>query len=115
MSKGEVKVAFKTKGEDKKWRNVIQDDVREVSLFYCSLTVCPCELCVIQVMRATHKPPGYTGYVHGRQHVYGESAGKTTRRLRGQAFEDPTTSYELLNYKDKRPNYEDGDAPRTIG
>jgi len=115
VSKGEVKVAFKTKGEDKKWRNVIQDDVREVSLFYCSLTVCPCELCVIQVMRATHKPPGYTGYVHGRQHVYGESAGKTTRRLRGQAFEDPTTSYELLNYKDKRPNYEDGDAPRTIG
>ena len=96
VSKGEVKVAFKTRGEDKKWRNVIQDDVREV-------------------MRATHKPPGYTGYVHGRQHVYGESAGKTTRRLRGQAFEDPTTSYELLNYKDKRPNYEDGDAPRTIG
>ena len=96
VSKGEVKVAFKTRGEDKKWRNVIQDDVREV-------------------MRATHKPPGYTGYVHGRQHVYGESAGKTTRRLRGQAFEDPTTSYELLNYKDKRPNYEDGDVPRTIG
>jgi len=96
VSKGEVKVEFKTKGEDKKWRNVIQDDVREV-------------------MRGTHKPPGYTGYTHGKQHVYGESTGKMTRRLRGQAFEDPTTSYDLLNYKDKRPNYEDGDAPRTIG
>jgi hypothetical protein len=52
----------------------------------------------------------------GAQHVYGESVGKLTRRLHGGAtnLDDPTTSYDLLNYKDKRPNYMDGNMPTCL-
>ena len=63
VSKGTVRQPFKERGEDNKWRDVIQDDVREV-------------------MEGTHKPVGWTGHTHGKQHVYGESVGKMTRRLR---------------------------------
>ena len=66
--------------------------------------------------QAKHRIVGYTGHTHGAQHVYGESVGKVTRRLHGGAanLDQPHTTYDLLNYKDKRPNYEDGNNPNCL-
>ena len=93
VSKGTVRQPFKERGEDNKWRDVIQDDVREV-------------------MEGTHKPVGWTGHTHGKQHVYGESVGKMTRRLRNVG--DPTTSHDLLHFKDARPNAGNSNRPVTL-
>lgn len=97
VSKGVVRINFKEQGNDKKWRNVVPDDIKEVQ-------------------EARHRIVGYTGHTHGAQHVYGESVGKLTRRLHGGKtnLNDPHTSYDLLNYKDARPNYEDKNAPNCL-
>jgi hypothetical protein len=97
VSKGVVRVAFKERGLDNKWRNVVPEDIREVQ-------------------EAKHRIVGYTGHTHGSQHVYGESVGKMTRRLHGGAdhLGQPHTSYDLLNYKDARPNYQDDNAPACL-
>lgn len=97
VSKGVVDIQYKQQGGDRKWRDVVPDDIREVQ-------------------QAKHRIVGYTGHTHGAQHVYGESVGKVTRRLHGGStnLEQPHTTYDLLNYKDKRPNYEDGNAPSCL-
>ena len=97
VSKGVVNIKFKEQGNDNKWRNVVPDDIKEVQ-------------------QAKHRIVGYTGHTHGAQHVYGESVGKVTRRLHGGSanLDNPHTSYDLLNYKDKRPNYTDGNAPNCL-
>ena len=93
VSKGTVKTAFKARGEDNKWRYVLADDAREVR-------------------KGTHRTAGWTGHTHGAQHVYGETYGKMTRKLGTLADgDDPTTTAELLHYKDARPQFGNSNAP----
>ena len=54
------------------------------------------------VKEGQHHVVGYTGHVHGHQHVYAESFGKMTRGLRGFGQEHPTTGPELLYFEDDR-------------
>jgi len=88
VSKGTVKVKFLEEGKDHKMREVVYDDTKEVKT-------------------AKHRVVGYTGHVHGQQHVYAKSYGKMTRSLHGgQAnLTNPTTSAALLHYGDDRPEY----------
>ena len=60
----------------------------------------------------THRTAGWTGHTHGAQHVYGETYGKMTRKLGTLADgDDPTTTAELLHYKDARPQFGNSNAP----
>ena len=96
LSKGAVDVsAFKEKGEDNKWRAARGEDVQEV-------------------IRGEHRVPGCTLYTHGRNHVFGESSAKMTRRLRGGHRANPTTSVELLHYRDARPQAGNSNEPECL-
>jgi len=87
VSKGVVRTTFMEKGEDYKLREKVPDDIRTVQ-------------------RAAHRVVGYTGHVHGQQHVYSQSFGKMTRSLHGGApnLTDVHTSDSLLYFADERPN-----------
>ena len=96
LSKGAVDVsAFKERGEDNKWRAARGEDVAEV-------------------IRGEHRVPGCTLYTHGRNHVFGESSAKMTRRLRGGHMTNPTTSVELLHFRDARPQAGNSNAPEIL-
>jgi hypothetical protein len=96
LSKGAVDVsAFKERGEDNKWRAARGEDVAEV-------------------IRGEHRVPGCTLYTHGRNHVFGESSAKMTRRLRGGHMTNPTTSVELLHFRDARPQAGNSNAPEVL-
>jgi hypothetical protein len=96
VSKGTAKMQYKELGEDNKWRYVVLDDDKTVR-------------------EGKHRLPGYTGYTHGRQHVYAQSVGKMTRQLgSGVNVENTTTPYALLNYRDPRPQYENTTAPSCL-
>ena len=96
LSKGAVDVsAFKERGEDNKWRAARGEDVAEV-------------------IRGEHRVPGCTLYTHGRNHVFGESSAKMTRRLRGGHRANPTTSVELLHYRDARPQAGNSNEPECL-
>ena len=58
------------------------------------------------MQKAKHRIVGYTGHVHGQQHVYAESFGKMTRKLHGGQtnLSEPGTTDALLMFKDDRPN-----------
>eukprot|EP00239_Pterosperma_sp_CCMP1384_P007777 CAMPEP_0197847448 /NCGR_PEP_ID=MMETSP1438-20131217/6245_1 /TAXON_ID=1461541 /ORGANISM="Pterosperma sp., Strain CCMP1384" /LENGTH=378 /DNA_ID=CAMNT_0043459377 /DNA_START=104 /DNA_END=1240 /DNA_ORIENTATION=+ len=83
MGKGMVNVQYTEKGVDYKIREKVADDIREVK-------------------EAKHRVVGYTGHVHGDQHVYAASYGKMTRSLQKQS--NPVTSDELLYWQDDRPH-----------
>jgi hypothetical protein len=79
------------KGKDYKLREKLMPDIPEVQL-------------------ATHRVVGYTGHVHGQQHVYAQSFGKMTRALHGghANLTAPDTTDALLHYRDDRPNQNGG-------
>mmetsp|Transcript_13211 Transcript_13211/g.45690 ORF Transcript_13211/g.45690 Transcript_13211/m.45690 type:complete len:400 (-) Transcript_13211:139-1338(-) len=87
VSKGVVRTVYHEKGKDHKYREKLTDDIREVR-------------------EAKHRVVGYTGHVHGCQHVYAQSYGKMTRQLHGGAenLTEPDTKDELLYYRDDRPH-----------
>jgi len=89
VSKGVVKINYLERGLDNKMREKVTDDVKVVKT-------------------AKHRIVGYTGHVHGQQHVYAQSFGQMTRSLHGGApnLQNPNTSDELLYFKDDRPQDE---------
>jgi hypothetical protein len=96
LSKGAVDVsAFTEMGVDTTWRAAGGEDVQEV-------------------IRGEHRVPGCTLYTHGRNHVFGESSAKMTRRLRGGHRANPTTSVELLHYRDARPQAGNSNEPECL-
>jgi hypothetical protein len=95
VSKGAAVERFKEKREDNKWRAVRGDDA-------------------LLAMRGEHRLPGCTLYTHGRNHVFGESTSKMTRRLRRGHVENPTTSFELLHYRDSRPQAWKRETPDVL-
>jgi hypothetical protein len=96
QSKGSVDAgSFKVKGRDNKWRAPLGDDA-------------------LLVVEDKHLMPGCTLYTHGRNHVFGESVGKMTRRLRDGHKTNPTTSIELLHYGDARPQHGHGNVPERL-
>lgn len=56
----------------------------------------------LEVMEARHHLKGYTGHVHAQQHLFSQTFGKTTRRLRGYP-PDPQTSKDFIDYAENRP------------
>jgi len=88
VSKGVVKMQYLEKGVDNKMREKVPEDIKTVK-------------------QAKHRVVGYTGHVHGQQHVYAQSFGKMTRSLHGGEanLKEPNTSDDLLYYKDNRPQY----------
>lgn len=93
VSKGVVHHQFKEKGEDYRLRERVPDDIKVVK-------------------NAKHRIVGYTGHIHGHQHVYAQSYGKMTRSLHGGStnLTNPSTDDALLYYKDDRPNQQDHSA-----
>ena len=87
VSKGIVNVQYYEVGKDHKRHLKIADDTKEAML-------------------GTHRVKGYTGHVHGSQHMYAASYGKVTRQLYGgrSNLTVPHTQDELLYYKDDRPH-----------
>jgi len=47
--------------------------------------------------------PGYTGHLHGEQHVFGTSFGETSHRLQNSALDTTGTSMNLLGFGEGRP------------
>ena len=85
VSKGRVDEGTLLRGKDHKLREPITEDNAKV-------------------MRGHHKIVGYTGHVHGHQHVYAKSFGKMTRDLSGgEDLQNPHTQDDLLYYRDDRP------------
>ncbi|GBG59149.1 hypothetical protein CBR_g32166 [Chara braunii] len=64
------------------------------------------------VVQARHQLTGYTGHIHGAQHVFAESYGHKTRRLR----EHPKdyTSDSLIDFADDRPNARPYEVPPLL-
>jgi hypothetical protein len=56
----------------------------------------------LEVMEARHHLKGYTGHVHAMQHLFSQTFGKTTRRLKGYP-PDTQTSKDFIPYAENRP------------
>lgn len=61
--------------------------------------------------------PGYTGHLHGMQHIFGLSFGETSHRLKASAKHTMRSSLELLDFGDYRPQAPllQGDGDRIPG
>jgi len=86
VSKGVVRTVFVEQGKDYKYREKISEDIKVVK-------------------KAEHRVVGYTGHVHGQQHVYSQSFGKMTRALKDSKA---STTDQLLYFADERPNQLEG-------
>eukprot|EP00232_Nephroselmis_pyriformis_P005251 CAMPEP_0182912514 /NCGR_PEP_ID=MMETSP0034_2-20130328/37552_1 /TAXON_ID=156128 /ORGANISM="Nephroselmis pyriformis, Strain CCMP717" /LENGTH=378 /DNA_ID=CAMNT_0025049189 /DNA_START=8 /DNA_END=1144 /DNA_ORIENTATION=+ len=87
VSMGRVKADFKERTKDYKTREKVGEDVREV-------------------MKGRHKVLGYTGHIHGEQHVFAESYGKMTGRTLSEIDKSAPTGDALLSFKYPHPCYE---------
>ncbi|KAK3251170.1 cyclin- protein [Cymbomonas tetramitiformis] len=84
--KGMVDIKYTEMGKDYKVREMVSPDVQTVKT-------------------GKHRIVGYTGHVHGGQHVYATSYGQMTRKLHGgEQMSDPNTSDKLLYWADDRPH-----------
>lgn len=84
MGKGMFQHTFQEKGADFKLRDKSHDQMNKVH-------------------EGRHQLAGYSGHVHGEQHMFGKSYGETTRKLHGVGATQ-TISDDLLYYADPRPN-----------
>ena len=84
MGKGMMQHTFQERGADHKLRDKACTDMSMVS-------------------RAKHQLVGYTGHVHGEQHMFAKSYGETTRKLNGLNA-SASVDDDLLYYADARPH-----------
>uniref|UniRef100_A0A7S0WLB7 Uncharacterized protein n=1 Tax=Pyramimonas obovata TaxID=1411642 RepID=A0A7S0WLB7_9CHLO len=84
MGKGMMQHSFQERGPDHKLRDKACTDMSTVS-------------------QAKHKLVGYTGHIHGEQHMFAKSYGETTRELNGLNASHSVDD-DLLYYADTRPH-----------